>query len=156
MIQENRSRGRRNRLSSISTARARVVVAGQTHTHEKVVRVWHVAADTEQFHKVMKLTVDVAANLSPPVSNVFVLHAQHRQAYRHRRIHADHVALFDEELTRAVAQFPHLGLGDGPACAQLRDGSALGLANTVVQRGAGIRRTCRDRSSWTSRDSGRT
>jgi hypothetical protein len=33
------------------------------HTHEEVVGIWHIAADTEQLHKIMELAVDVTANL---------------------------------------------------------------------------------------------
>ena len=119
MIRGNRSRGQRNHLSSISTARVCVIVVGQTHTHEEVIRVWHIAADTEQFHKIMELTVDVTANLQPsPVSKVLLL-ARDKQAYRHRRIHAHHIALLNEQLPRLVADFPHLRFGYRATCSKL-------------------------------------
>ena len=73
MIQENRSRDPQSRLSSISKARVCVVGARQINTHEEVVSIWNIAADTEQLHKIMELAVDVTANLPPsPVSSVSV------------------------------------------------------------------------------------
>jgi hypothetical protein len=40
-------------------------------------------------------------------------------AYCHRRIHANHIAFFDQQLARLKAELSHLGFGYGFACAQL-------------------------------------
>jgi hypothetical protein len=73
MIRENRSHGRQSRLLSVSTACVCAIEIRQTHTHEEVVSIWNIAADTEQLHKIMELAVDVTANLPPsPVSSVSV------------------------------------------------------------------------------------
>ena len=45
--------------------------------------------------------------------------AQYIEAYRHRRIHAHHVALLNEQLPRLVADFPHLRFGYRATCSKL-------------------------------------
>jgi hypothetical protein len=47
------------------------------------------------------------------------LHAQHRQAYRHRRIHAHHIALLDQQLPRLIAYFAHLRFRYRSTCSKL-------------------------------------
>ena len=42
-------------------------------------------------------------------------------SYCHGGVHADDIALLDQQLARLVAQLAHLVLGDGPAGAQLLD-----------------------------------
>ena len=63
MIRANKSRGRQSHLSTISTARVRIDVPEQTRTHEQVICIWHITANTEQLHKIVELTMDVTANL---------------------------------------------------------------------------------------------
>jgi L-ribulose-5-phosphate 3-epimerase UlaE len=45
--------------------------------HEKIICVWNVAADSEEFHQVMELAVNVAA-------------------YCNRSVHRNHIAFFNE------------------------------------------------------------
>ena len=45
--------------------------------------------------------------------------AQHRQAYRYRRIHADHVTLFNKQLPSLVADFAHLRFWYRSTCSKL-------------------------------------
>ena len=45
--------------------------------------------------------------------------------YRHGRIDADHIAFFNQQLARLIAEFFDLVFGYRTACAQLRDGSVM-------------------------------
>jgi len=110
-------------------------------THEQVVGVRDVAADAEELHEVVELAVDVAAYLG-----VHVISSRGRErgegavggssAYRHGRVDANHVALFDQQLARLVAQLAHLVLGDWPARAELLDRPArrVSARRTACQR----------------------
>lgn len=46
-------------------------------------------------------------------------------SYRHRRVHADHIAFLNQQLARLIAEFFDLVFGYRTACAQLRDGSVM-------------------------------
>jgi len=119
MIRENRSRGRRSHLSSISTIRACSGGPEQKRTHKKVVCVWHIAANTEQLHKIVELAMDVTANLySFSISNANVLRCT-SEPYRHRRIHAHHVSFFNEQLSCLVAHFANLRFRYRATCSKL-------------------------------------
>lgn len=73
---------------------------------EQVIRARDVAADPEQLHQVVELPVDVAADGGG-------------------RVHNLHVALFNQQLARFVAQLPHLRFRDRFARAEECDGSAI-------------------------------
>lgn len=72
--------------------------------HEKVVCVRKVAADAKEFHEIVELAVDVAT-------------------YRDRSVDRDHVALFDEQFSRLVAELSDLRLRNRSAGTELSYGS---------------------------------
>ena len=64
--------------------------------HEQIVCVGHVAPDSEEFHQVVELAMNVSA-------------------YCDGRVNLNDVAFFDEKLSRFVAQFAYIGFGDWTA-----------------------------------------
>lgn len=68
--------------------------------HEEVVGVWDVSADSEEFHQVVELSMDVSA-------------------YCYWGVDLDHIAFFYEELARFMAEVADGGFGDGFAGAEI-------------------------------------
>lgn len=81
-----------------------------------------------------------------------------KATHRYRRRDRHHVALFNQKLAGPMAEFSHLRLGDGTACAQLCDGPAQPRSAAWTRgrrrRRAGEDATCRDRSCWARVDDG--
>jgi hypothetical protein len=91
-------------------------VAGKTevsHTHEEVVRIRRVAADSEELHEIVELAVNIAAYLHSPLADRLLAASIPGGAYRDGRANCDDVALLDEELARLMADLADLRLGDG-------------------------------------------
>lgn len=95
-------------------------------THEEIVGVRRVAADSKELHEIVKLAMDITAylwnaNVSTK-SHASQYECSRACTYRNRGGDSDNIALFNQELACFVAEFSYLGLGDWTACSQLRDG----------------------------------
>lgn len=161
MTPGNRIHDRRSRLCTVSILLSMHDPLPDL-THEKIIGVRNIATDPEELHQVVELSVNVAAYLSRTrriskskphrTSRLVSARASDRpDTHRHRRIHAHHVALFDQQLARLVAQLAHLDLRDGSTRAQLRDRSAL-RSETPSSLSLAVRAlTCPGRSSRRTR-----
>ena len=78
----------------------RVETAVDEIPHEQVIRIRHVTAHAEEFHQVVKLAVDVAADGDGGVDG-------------------NDIALFDQQFARFVAELSDLRFGDRTAGAEL-------------------------------------
>jgi len=87
-------------------------------THKEVVCVWRVAADAEQLHQVVELSMDVTAYLgrdqSVRTDRFGSVHEVRDQAtvcipYRNWRRDGNHIALLDEQLAGLVADLADVG-----------------------------------------------
>lgn len=101
------------------------------HTHEQVVCVGYISANTEQLHEIMKLAVNIAAYLLSR-DQLCPWH-MFQGPYRHRRIDAHDVALLYQQLTCLVAELSDLVFGDRTTCAELLNGSAS-VVSTITLR----------------------